>query len=462
MNIILLSALSGIVLMFSGFFIKNHRTLNALAVVMFILMIIGGVTQLTGCSMLDGHFPNMLGESLYGVSFFIALAALAIFYLLINKDEFQKVGKHVAEYYALLFFSFVGIAVLAQFNNLVLMFLGIEILSIPMYIIAGTAKDNIKSTEASVKYFLMGAFSTGILLLGIAFLYGATGTFMLDKLVNYDTAFTEIYYLGWILVFFAFCFKVSAAPFHSWTPDVYAGTPTVFTSYMSTIVKGASFLGLLLVLKSFPLNEAYNEHYRILLSIIIVLTLVIGNFGALTQKSVKRMMAYSSIAQAGFMLFVLFQINSASKEALFFYTITYAMANFIIFYTIQRTKSEKYDDFIGLGKANPILAFATTIALISLAGLPLTGGFFAKFMVLSIGAGDEQNLTLMVVALVMAVLSMYYYFKVIVKMYFVKGRNKATTQDGLTNALLVIGVIVLIVMGLFPGILPSLLATPMW
>ncbi len=462
MNTIIISALSGIILMFSGFYIKNSRALTFISALMFIAIIIGGVFELNGCKMLDGRFPNMIGESLYGVSFIIGLAALAVFYLLINKDQFEKVGKHQGEYFALIFFSFTGVAVLGQFNNLVLMFLGIELMSIPMYIIAGTNKESMKSTEASVKYFLMGAFSTGILLLGITFLYGATGTFLVDNIDKFDQNFEMIYYLGWIFIIFSFCFKVGAAPFHMWTPDVYAGTPTVFTSYMSTIVKGGSFLGFILVMQHFPANAEYSGYLRVLLGAIIVLTLVLGNFGAVTQKSVKKMMAYSSIAQAGFMLFVLFQVNSVSKEALFFYTIVYSVANFIIFYTIQQTKAEKYEDLIGLGKANPFLAAATSVALISLAGIPLTGGFIAKFMALSIGGANAENLVIIVIALVMAVLSMYYYFKVIIHMYFKEGHSNIKTQDGLTTALLVVGIIVLIVMGIFPGILPSFLATPMW
>ncbi|WP_322971572.1 NADH-quinone oxidoreductase subunit N [Faecalibacter sp. LW9] len=462
MNTIIISALSGIILMFSGFYIKNSRALTFISALMFIAIIIGGVFELNGCKMLDGRFPNMIGESLYGVSFIIGLAALAVFYLLINKDQFGKVGNHVGEYFALIFFSFTGVAVLGQFNNLVLMFLGIELMSIPMYIIAGTNKESLKSTEASVKYFLMGAFSTGILLLGITFLYGATGTFLVDNIDKFDQNFEMIYYLGWIFIIFSFCFKVGAAPFHMWTPDVYAGTPTVFTSYMSTIVKGGSFLGFILVMQHFPANAEYSGYLRVLLGAIIVLTLVLGNFGAVTQKSVKKMMAYSSIAQAGFMLFVLFQVNSVSKEALFFYTIVYSVANFIIFYTIQQTKAEKYEDLIGLGKANPFLAAATSVALISLAGIPLTGGFIAKFMALSIGGANAENLVIIVIALVMAVLSMYYYFKVIIHMYFKEGHSNIKTQDGLTTALLVVGVIVLILMGIFPGILPSFLATPMW
>lgn len=462
MNIIILSALSGIVLMFSGFYIKNHRALNILSVLLFVGMIIGGICQLNGYEVLDTQYDNMIKSSPYGVSFFIVLALLAIFYLLLNKDQFHKVGKHLGEYYALIFFSFVGIAVLAQFTNLVSMFLGIELLSIPMYLIAGTAKKSLKSTEASVKYFLMGAFSTGVLMLGVAFIYGSTGTFILENIQTYLPQFESMYYIGWALVIFSYCFKIGAAPFQFWTPDVYYGTPTVFTSYMSTIVKGASFLGFILLLQHLPLNEEYANNYRYLLAAIIVLTLFIGNFGALAQRSVKKMMAYSSIAQAGFMLFVLFTINTVSKEALMYYTISYAIANYIVFYAISILNKGNYDDFAGLGKANSVLAFALTIALISLAGIPLTSGFMAKFMALSIGAADERNLALIIIGLIMAVLSMYYYFKVIVQMYFKKGKPKQKKQDGLTNFILILGIIIIIVFGVVPDLLSRVLNTPMW
>lgn len=462
MNIIILSALSGIILMFSGFYIKNHRALNILSVLLFIMMIIGGICQLNGCEILHAQYDNMIKSSPFGVTFFMVLVLLAIFYLLLNKDLFPKVGKHLSEYYALIFFSFVGIAVLAQFTNLVSMFLGIELLSIPMYLMAGTAKKSLRSTEASVKYFLMGAFSTGVLILGLAFIYGATGSFLLENISTFLPQFEAMYYIGWALIIFSFCFKIGSAPFQFWIPDVYYGTPTVFTAYMSTIIKGASFLGFIQLLQYLPLTEDNANNYRYLLAAIIVLTLFIGNFGALAQRSVKKMMAYSSIAQAGFMLFVLFTINVMSKEALMYYTISYAIANYIIFYAIAQLNKGYYPDFAGLGKENPVLAISVTIALISLAGIPLTSGFMAKFMALSIGAADERNLVLIIIGLVMAVLSMYYYFRVIVEMYFKKGKPKLKSQDGMTNFMLILGVIIILVFGVVPDLLSRILNTPMW
>lgn len=442
--------------MFSGFYIKDKKSLNTLSILLFILMIVAGVAELNGLGILKDKYPAMISHSPYGIITYITLAALAVFYLLMNRNMVEKVGYHVAEYYALMAFSFTGIAVLGQFNNLIMMFLGIEILSIPMYILAGTAKNDIRSTEASVKYFLMGAFSTAFMVLGIALIYGATGSFMLENITQHLTDFTYIYYLGWVMLIFAFSFKVSAAPFHFWTPDVYDGTPTVFTSYMSTIVKGASFLGFVMVLQAFPFAGEYGEYFRLLIATIILITLFVGNFSAMSQKSAKRMMSYSSIAQAGFMMFVVFSITTASKEALLFYTVSYAIANFIIFYTLTQIENYELEAFNGLAKRNPKMAFSTAVALISLAGIPLTSGFIAKFMALSIGVENPTNLMLVILALVMAVISIYYYFRLIVNMYFKPVNNDvSSTIQG--NVMLVIGAIILLILGIVPNSFTSII-----
>src|SRR5690606_26570166 len=187
-----------------------------------------------------------------------------------------------------------GIAVLTSFNNLILIFLGIEILSIPLYALAGSAKHKMRSTEAAIKYFLMGSFSTGVMLMGMALIYGASGSFLLKDITVYAFDFQSIYYLGWVLLVLSMCFKVSVAPMHFWAPDVYDGTPTVFSSYMITIVKGGAFLTFITLMSGFKITSGIvADNYRYLLSFIIILTLILGNFSALKQSSVKRMLAYS-------------------------------------------------------------------------------------------------------------------------------------------------------------------------
>lgn len=453
MNIILASALSGIIFMFSGFVLKDKRHLNILAVLLFVAMIVSAVFQLNGCEILSGKYPNMIETDPYRISFFILLSLVGIYYVLVNRYNFSKPGSQVSDYLALIFISFTGIAVLASFNNLILMFLGIEILSIPLYALAGAAKHKMKSTEAAVKYFLMGAFSTGIMLMGITLIYGASGSFLLENITAYAFDFQSIYYLGWVLLILSLCFKVSVAPLHFWAPDVYDGAPTVFSSYMITIVKGAAFMTFITVLSAFKITSGIvADNYQYLLSFLIILTLILGNFSALKQTSVKRMLAYSSVVQAGFMMFALFQINEESQNALLFYTVSYGLSSIVLFYALTKVKDE-YKDFHGLSKSAPVLAFASTIALLSLSGIPFTSGFLAKFMILSSAMGEPSNLILVIVALVLAVLSIYYYIKVIIAMYFRSSKKGKIKLSFTTQLLLILGTVLNIALGVYPNLL---------
>lgn len=454
MNIILTSALSGIILMFSGFVFKDKRHLNLLSVLLFIAMIVSAVFQLKGCEIMSGKYPNMIETDPFRISFFIILCLIGIYYVLVNRYHFTQPGSQVSDYLALIFISFTGIAVLASFNNLLLMFLGIEILSIPLYALAGSAKHKMRSTEAAIKYFLMGAFSTGIMLMGITLIYGASGSFLLANITTYAFDFQSIYFLGWILLIISLCFKVSVAPMHFWAPDVYDGSPTVFSSYMITIVKGAAFMTFITIMIGFKPNSIIVEHnYRFVLSFFIILTLILGNFSALKQTSVKRMLAYSSVVQAGFMMFALFEINEESKNALLFYTVSYGLASIVLFYALALLKNVDYKDFRGLSKRSPVLAFACTIALLSLAGIPFTSGFLAKFMILSSAMHEPSNLILVIAALVLAVLSIYYYIKVIIAMYFRDSNKKKIKLSFTSQFLLILGTVFTIALGVYPDLL---------
>lgn len=455
MNIILTSALSGIIFMFSGFVLKNRKHQNILAALLFVLIIVSAACQLNGNEIFAGKYPNMLVTDTYRIFFFIVLSFIGLYYTLVNRGQFHRPGKLVSDYYALIFISFTGIAVLATFNNLLLMFLGIEILSIPLYALAGAAKNKMKSTEAAIKYFLMGAFSTGLMLMGITLIYGASGSFILENITAYSFDFQSIYYLGWTLLILSMCFKVSVAPMHFWAPDVYDGTPTVFSSYMITIVKGAGFLAFISVLSYFKITaEFVGENYRYLLSFTIILTLILGNFAAIRQSSIKRMLAYSSIVQAGFMMFALFSVSEESKQALLFYTISYGLSSIVLFYALTQTINVKHKGFTGLAKNSPLLAAASSIALFSLAGIPFTSGFLGKFFILSSAMNDPANLTLVIFALVMAVVSVYYYINVIVSMYFKKTKNRRKIKLSLTSQiLLIVGSALNILLGVYPDLL---------
>jgi NADH-quinone oxidoreductase subunit N len=244
MNLILISAIWGIVMMFSGLFLKDKSSAKTVALIGSIALLIGNIFDLSGKMIINSNFNGMLQYERFGLLFLTVLVLALIMYILLSGKEVEAVGNHPFEYFALIFFVMSGAGLVALFNNLLILFIGIEIISIPLYILTGSDKRNLKGNEAALKYFLMGSFSTGIMLMGIAFLYGATGSFQLEQLMMQPQEDYKIFMLiGIVMIMVALAFKVSAAPFHFWTPDVYDGAPTVFTSFMATIVKAAVFIG---------------------------------------------------------------------------------------------------------------------------------------------------------------------------------------------------------------------------
>jgi NADH-quinone oxidoreductase subunit N len=355
----------------------------------------------------------------------------------------------------LFFFILCGASILTSFDNLLMLFIGIEILSIPLYILTGSDKKNLLSNEASLKYFLMGSFSTGILLLGITFCYGAIGSFRLEApiIIPSKGMAMEQYLLsaGLILIFAAMNFKVSAAPFHFWTPDVYDGAPTVFTSFMATIVKAAGFIAFISIFH--VQAKALGYSWQLLLTFVIIATLLIGNISAVFQRSVKRMLAYSSIAQAGFMLFALYGVSDFANEGILLYAVVYSIASIGIFAVLVKMKEYSFEAFNGLSKTNPLLAFVTTIFLLSLAGIPLTGGFFAKYYMLNAILTAGAGLWVVIIAILFAAISVYYYFKLIQAMYFVPGTPAIKELPKMYTYKLLVLAVILLVLGVLPNLL---------
>src|SRR6186713_1474373 len=363
----------------------------------------------------------------------------------------------VAECFALIFFVLCGVSLVTTFNTLLMLFLGIEIISIPLYILTGSDKRNLKSNEAALKYFLMGSFSTGVMLLGIAFLFGASqnGTFFIDDLGIGKAAVSPLYIAGILLLLVSIGFKVSAAPFHFWTPDVYDGAPTVFTSFMATVVKAAFFIGFIRLF-----DEGFGDsqpRWQLFVAIITAATLFIGNVTAVFQQSVKRMLAYSSIAQAGFMLLALISLNGTAKEGILLYAAAYSLATIGIFAILIKMKDYTFEGFNGLARQQPLLAATCTIFLLSLAGIPLTAGFFAKYYMLSSVIATGHFLWLVIFAVLCAAVSVYYYFRVIQAMYFKEGDAQVADLGTGFKGLLVIVAALVLLLGIFPqGLLDKL------
>ena len=454
MKAIIATTVFGIIMMFSGILVNNKKSVAAIAAVLFAALLGVNIWDLasTPASGTDNLFFNkMLRIEHYSVWFNTVMTGCALLYVLLMSKEIQRVGAHVAEYFALMFFILCGLYLLSTYNNLLMMFIGIEILSIPQYILAGSDKRNLKSSEAALKYFLMGSFSTGIQLMGITLLYGAARSFNLTEVaaVMQTNALNPLALAGIMFLMIAFAFKVSAAPLHMWTPDVYDGAPTPFTAFMSTIVKAGAFFAFLRLFQvSF---NTISEHWTLVLAIITAATLLVGNVTAVFQQSVKRMLSYSSIAQAGFMLFAVLAVNKFAWQGIIIYALAYSVATIGIFSVLVKLKDFTYDGFNGLAKSEPLLAFAATIFLFSLAGIPLTGGFMAKYYVLLAVVQQGQLLWLVIFALLMAAISIYYYFRVIIAMYFKPGTPEmASPVTAGDRLLLIITCILVILLGVAP------------
>jgi NADH-quinone oxidoreductase subunit N len=375
------------------------------------------------------------------------ICTLALF--LLSSKDMEKVGQHYSDYFALLFFILAGVAISASFTSLLLLFLGIEIISIPLYILTGTDKRNLKSNEASLKYFLLGSFSTGLMLMGIALIYGATGTFQTNAAFPTDKV-PVLLIAGMMLLLFSMSFKVSAAPFHFWTPDVYDGAPTVFTSFMATIVKVAGFIAFMRLF-----NDAFGgirPEWKLLVGIIAATTLFIGNITAVFQQSVKRMLAYSSISQAGFMMLAVYSLNADAKEGLILYAAAYSLATIGLFAVLIKMKDYTFEGFNGFARQQPLIAAILVIFLLSLAGIPLTAGFLSKFYMLkaTISAG---SLALAIFAVLMAAVSVYYYFRLIQSMYFKTGESAVIQISSGFKYTLIVMAAATILLGMFPNLL---------
>jgi NADH-quinone oxidoreductase subunit N len=410
------------------------------------------------------YFDNMIGFDKPAIAFSGIIIATAFFWFILANDYFEE-ESNLVDHFALVLFALVGALMLTAFKNMTTLFLGIEIMSIPMYVLAASKKKDLRSNEAGFKYLIMGSFASGFLLFGIALIYGATGSFDLMTIRTFiaenKDQLPAFFNVGVILMFVAMCFKVSAAPFHFWAPDVYEGSPTLITALMSTVVKTAAFAAFLrLFLVGFG---SVNEVWTGALAIVIALSLIIANFSAAMQSSVKRMLAYSSISHAAFMLMVILANlrSNISVDAIIYYSLAYSIgsiAAFGILYNVGKNGDESFEAFNGLGKRNPILALCMTVAMLSLAGIPITAGFFAKYFVFTTMIGTPYK-WLLILAILTSAVGVYYYLRVVIAMYFNKSGDKVTVPVERSNSLVIVLTTVLtIVMGLIPGVIAEMFA----
>lgn len=400
---------------------------------------------------------------------FNGIVLISAFMIVAISGGFQdNADSEPAEYYGLMLFSLVGAIMMIGFEHLIMLFIGVEILSIAMYVLTGSNKRNLKSNEAALKYFLMGAFATGFMLFGMALLYGATGSFNLVQIQSFvltahAAAPSYMLYAGLLLLLIGMLFKVSAAPFHFWTPDVYEGAPTIFTTFMSTIVKTAGFAAIYRLLEH-SFTGVYH-FWWIVIAVITVLTLMVGNIGATSQNSFKRMLAYSGISHAGYLLIAITALSKPTENAILFYSLAYSMATICAFAvlmlvskenTFEGQPDERYDAFNGLAKNNPFLAFVLTVSMLSLAGIPLTAGFWGKFMIFT-SAADRGIIWITVVAILMSTVGLYYYFRVIIASYLKEGNQVKIRVAPFYQVVLLLATFLTLLFGIAPGLLEGLL-----
>ncbi|MBV9493833.1 MAG: NADH-quinone oxidoreductase subunit N [Acidobacteria bacterium] len=427
---------------------------------MIALLAITFVSVIVCSHMVEGITPTRGFGSMFTLDPFsiffklLFIAALAMVTLL--SDDFLSESRYSPwEYYSLLAFALVGMLFMASGISLVTIYIGLELMSLSSYILAGYFKNERKSTEAAMKYFVLGAVSSGILLYGISLVYGVCGSL---NLMSIDRAMSTLVtndalMVGIMLLGAGLCFKIAAAPFHVWTPDVYEGAPTPITAFLSTASKAAAFAIFARVF--YTGFSHFQLDWSNVLAVIAALSMILGNLAAITQDNIKRMLAYSSISHAGYALMGIIALNAMGIRGVLVYTLVYVFATLGIWATILMMRRHEYageriDDFEGLHRRSPFWAFAMVIFLLSLGGIPPTAGFIGKYFLFysAMQAGFGK---LAVIAVLMSAVSMFYYLRVVVAMYLKEGRE---AEVAITPALRLVAAVCLVVT-LFLGILPT-------
>jgi NADH-quinone oxidoreductase subunit N len=430
---------------------SSQKTLGLVA-------LLGCLTAL-GATLFQAQYPglafwNVVRVDAFSIFFHFLVAAIAVVVVLTSFEYMQVQEIRAGEYYALTLFGAVGMSLMSSAVELVLIFIALEISSISTYVLAGFRRRFAISSEASVKYFLLGSFATAFFLYGVALMFGATGSTSIEVIAKVLRS-EDVRLLanaGVALMFVGLGFKVAAAPFHVWTPDVYEGSPSPVVGFMSTAPKAAVFAVLLRIM-----FEAHAPGRIWLIWVVAALSMTLGNIGALVQDNVKRLLAYSSIAHAGYLLIAFAALPNNGIPAVMFYLASYAAMNVGAFAVISHFggAGERYvtlEDYYGLGERSPLLAATLTIFLLSLIGIPITGGFFAKLYVFS--AALQANLVgLVIIGVMNSAIAAYYYVRLIVAMYMREPRGEVPVRPipaGLGTAL-AISLAATIYLGVLPG-----------
>ena len=405
-------------------------------------------------------YNNMIIVNKFSVAFSSLFIVLTIFLVALSHNFYENQQSKISDYIAIKIFLLSGAVAMVSFGNLSMFFLGIEVLSISLYILAASDRTSIKSNEAGLKYFLMGSFASGILLFGICLIYGAMGTFDITEIseLSQSAELPSWFFIGIVLLTIGMLFKIAAVPFHFWAPDVYEGSPALTTATMSTLAKVVAMATLYKLLTAMNVEITYG--FQIVIVVISIASMTVGNIMALKQTNVKRMLAFSGISHAGFMLMVLLSATTAAGSLLY-YASAYALAGIasfsVLLYVCKNKGNEEISNFNGLGKSNPIMAAVLTASLLSMAGIPIFAGFFAKFMLFTqtIQAG---YLIVVIAAVINSIISVGYYFKLILAMYTKEPEEATAKTPFVFYAVAVVAIVLNIIIGLFPSLIIDVLA----
>ncbi|MEO8072576.1 MAG: NADH-quinone oxidoreductase subunit N [Acidobacteriota bacterium] len=458
-----------LVMLFDSFVPKQRYVSGAVSLIGIIFSAI-----LLGLSWSDPSYSSawngMVVNDGLRVSFSFVFLFVTAITILISSVWLDRENIPVGEYHSLLMFATVGMMFMASGNDLVIIFLGLETLSIATYVMAGLRKSDLRSNESAMKYFILGSFATGFLLYGMALIYGATGSTNITEIAVLlaDPNFPALLLIGGAMLVIGFGFKIASVPFHIWTPDVYEGAPTPIMAFMSAGPKAAAFASFMRVFViGFPLiagvqaSALLHESWITALSVMAMLTMTVGNFAAIVQNNVKRMLAYSSIAHAGYALVGFIGAGMATTTlrrdtaiaAVAFYMLTYAVTNLgaLAIVTLIAQKNDRrteFEDYNGIGFKSPVLAFSLSLFMLSLFGLPLTAGFMGKVLVFrpALEAGNILLTVLVIVAVINTAISAYYYLRFIVVMFF-RDRTTEWLAPRIPTALA--AVLVITILGVF-------------
>jgi NADH-quinone oxidoreductase subunit N len=459
MNTIIFLAIAGVVILASSF-LKIYKWLLPLSL---LVCVVAFVINASTLNVIGSFYHNMITIDRFSKVFSGLLIFQCFMVFILCGFYYSKEIEHLADIYSLFIFSLIGAIIMVSYSNLVMFFVGLEMMSIPLYILAASHRTDLLSSEAGLKYFIFGSFQTCLLILGIAFIYGSANSFDANEIAQYVQSHSgnlpALFTMGVILVLCAFAFKVAAFPFHFWAPDVYQGAPTAVTAFMATVVKTAAIVSLLrLVIIIFA---GIHEVWFNTLLIFAALTLIVGNITALYQNSFKRLLAYSGISNAGYLLIAIVAFNKNSESIIFYYALVYSIAtiaSFSIFIAVKEQLGiDELENFKGTYVKNPLLTAALTVSMLSLAGIPPVAGFFAKYY-LFVNAVSEGFIWLVIIAVITSIIGAFYYLRIV--SYLFNRKEVVGNPIEISPAYQVVlyfSIAALILIGLFPNVILALI-----